>query len=194
MQTTMKNKALIKAIIIILLAFLAGWVIYKLISPPAPTVATTTPDYYPSTGHRGGGAAGTGIGFGQIVTMLDFTDAQTAAFSEIERDYRIETNIYMATIDSLDQEIITELTKNNPDERRLNQLAQASGEAQHAIKKNTIEHFMALRQICEPAQIEKFKEIFLQLNRYRQGPGHGQGRGRGQRYRRGRGWQQENGQ
>ncbi len=190
MQTIMKNKALINAIVIILAAFVAGWLINKLFTPSTPTVATTAPAQYQSTGQRGG--AGGGIGFGQIVTMLNFTDAQTAAFSVIEREYRIETNIYLSTIDSLDQEIITELSKNRPDRKHLEQMAQASGEAQRAIKENTIEHFMALRQICEPAQIEKFKEVFLQLNHFRQGQGAGRGQGRGQRYRRGRGWQQEN--
>lgn len=184
----MKNKSLIKAIVIILLAFSAGWIIYSLIFQTAPMVTTTTAPNSQSLGQSCG--VGTGIGFGQIVTMLNFTDAQTDSFSIIEKEYRKETNISLEIIDSLDREIITELTKDLPDKKRLEKLAQASGEAQYAIKKNTIEHFIALRQICEPTQIEQFKNVFFQLNRFRSG--HGQGRGQGQRYRRGRGWQQGN--
>lgn len=179
----MKNKALLRTIVIIFLAFVAGWVIFKLILPqPQPSES-----FQPSPFIQQPAGGGPGQGFGQIVHMLNLTKEQTAAFADNENRYRAETQALVAKIDSLDQEIISELTKNNPDEVRLAQMAQESGKVQQAIKENTIEHFMVLRDICTPAQLSKYKEVFEQLNQFRQGrgPGHGWGRGRG----RNRGWQ-----
>ncbi len=175
----MKNKELIRAIVIIVLAFGAGAGIYCLLSPSSNPIETTDNQNSYHSQNRG-----QGMGFGLIVKQLNFTQEQISAFSTIESQYRTATNLLVAKMDSLDKAIIKELTQNNPDRALLTQMAVASGKSQREIKQNTIEHFMALREICTPNQLQKYQQIFEQITQYQGSQGRGQGRG--QRYRGGR--------
>ena len=187
----MKNKPLLKAIIIILLAFAAGTVIYMLFSPqpsPPPNSASQSATTMPGT-KKG---QGYGQGFGQVVKQLNFSDEQTEAFGTLESQYRTSINRLIAQMDSLDRAILTELTQTEPNATLLAQWALASGKSQQTLKQKTIEHFLALREICTPDQLQQYKVIFHQINQFRQGQGQGQGQGRQQGRGLRRRWGQSN--
>lgn len=59
--------------------------------------------------------------------------------------------------------MLKELAKENPDLKKLNNLANEIGELHYELKNNTIKHFLELKNICNEDQQEVLQQIFMQM-------------------------------
>ncbi|WP_291855891.1 periplasmic heavy metal sensor [Marinilabilia sp.] len=181
-----KNRIII-TILILAVAFVGGWGIYRWWNPVSGSSSvglSNEPVYRIIPGQTN---AGVGAGFNRMVKVLDFSEDQIAIFTGIERKYRQQMELYMAQLDSIDLNILEEVKKANPDRGRLDSLSATAGEIQYALKKATSDHFLEVKNICTPEQKQLFNEVISDIDQYRRGRGPGRGQGprhNGQR----RGW------
>jgi Spy/CpxP family protein refolding chaperone len=190
----MNKKNLILSLVILIAAFLAGWVLYTYIpifSEEKEQVSET--EYLPNKPTEASpGAWNPGPGYRQMISLLEMSAEQASQFSQIEKNYRQKVSGLAQELDSIDNLILTEIQKKNPDEAKLDQLASRSGEIQYQLKKATTQHFLQIKNICHPKQVEKFNQVISEIDRYRKGLRRGprDGRGMGPRDGTGRGRQE----
>ncbi|PRZ01412.1 Spy/CpxP family protein refolding chaperone [Marinilabilia salmonicolor] len=183
----MNKRQIIFFILISVIAFVVGWGLFQWwYSPPV----SSTDEEQTETVYRnipGSTNPGVGAGFNQMVSVLEFSEEQIADFSQIERQYRQQAALYLEQLDSIDLNILDEIKKEHPDENRLDELAEKSGDIQFALKKATSDHFLQIKELCTPDQRERFNEVISGIDRYRRGRGPGRGPGNRQNGQR-RGW------
>ncbi|MFO8001846.1 MAG: periplasmic heavy metal sensor [Marinilabilia sp.] len=186
----MNKKTTILSIIILIVAFLAGWALYTYVPAPGNEEDSSTKESPrqiqtdASSNH-----IAPGPGYRQMVSILDMSPEQASQFSEIESHYRQDVSDLTQQLDSIDTAILSEIKKENPDKEKLDQLAASAGEIQYALKKATSTHFLRVKELCNPEQREKFNEVISDIDRYRHGRRQGPRDGRGQgRQGRGRRW------
>ena len=180
----MKNRTIL-IIVILIIALVAGWTVYQVCNTkntPAP-VSVTTPverEYGQNTY--------------QLSKYIGFDENQQKQFEALEDGYRQELSLLKDQISEIEIKIMVELKNERPNRDVLHDLSQEVGEAHTAIKDLTIEHFLAIKGICTPAQESKISVLFSRLEqRSEMGRGRrGEGRGKGQRQGRGRRFQQNN--
>lgn len=184
----MSKKQTILIIVILVSAFIAGWVIYTRVIPSGSqdkSVIYTSADNEDDTFSQN---TPNGPGYRQIVRILDLSPEQTREFSKIEGRYRNDVAKYTRQLDSIDLSILEEIKKENPERQKLDSLAAQTGEIQHALKKATTDHFLQVKNLCNPNQREKFNNVISDIDRFRRGQGKSHGRGQGRQQGRGRRW------
>lgn len=168
----MKNKT-IGFLLLILLAFITGVWGYRLIKPATDedVVVSDVVDASP------------GRGFRHMVDVLELDDSQAEAFRQLETTYRENIRHFNGDLRILERAIIEELSVINPDTAMLHVYADSIGKVQSQIKLLTIQHFLALRDVCNEEQQARLSRLFTRLET-------SAGRGRGAGYGRGEGMQQ----
>ena len=184
----MSKKQTILIIVILVSTFIAGWVIYTRV---IPSRSQDKPVIYTSANNEDDPFSQNtpnGPGYRQMVRILDLSPEQRRAFSQIENQYRQQVHKHLKQTDSIDQAILIEVKSDNPDRERLDELAVSAGEIQRALKKATTNHFLEIKELCTPAQREKFNEILSDIGQYQRGRGRGACRGQGRQQGRGQRW------
>lgn len=170
----MKNRT-IGFLLLILLAFITGVWGYRLIKPTTDEdvmvsdVADTAP----------------GRGFRHMVDMLELDASQAEAFRQLETTYREDVRHFYGELTKMESAIIKELSVANPDTAALHIYADSIGKVQSQIKHLTIQHFLALRDVCNEEQQARLSRLFTRLETTA-GRGRGAGHGRGEGMQRGR--------
>lgn len=184
----MNRKTTILSIVILVVAFLAGWALYTYVPAFTQQEKTSTEERGQIQTNNSSGNINGGPGYRQMVSILDMSPEQASQFSEIESNYRQKVSELTQQLDSIDTAILSEIQKENPDKDKLEQLSARAGDIQYALKKATTSHFLEVKEICTPEQREKFNEVISDIGRYRQGRRQGprDGRGQGRHGRRGR--------
>lgn len=181
----MSKKTIIVIILIVSSAFFLGWFIYKCLNPnnlPGQEASE------PVTLQKENTSISVGPGYNRMVNILGLSNEQTSKFLQIEGQYRQTMARYINQLDSIDLAIIREIQKDIPDKIQLDSLAMQSGQIQYALKKATFQHFMQIKNICNPEQQKLFMKVIAEIGQYRRGQGRGQGNGQGK----GRGWRNRN--
>lgn len=182
----MKNRTIL-IIVVLILTLVAGWVIYQVYdnkSIYAPASVNTSVE------------RGYGQNNYQLSRYIGFDENQQKQFQALEEGYRQELSLLKDQISAIEIKIMVELKEKRPNRDLLHKLSQEVGETHTAIKNLTIEHFLAIKDICTPEQESKISILFSRLEqrsemgRGRRGEGRGQGKGQGQG--RGRRFQQNN--
>ncbi|MEA4983647.1 MAG: hypothetical protein VB066_13145 [Paludibacter sp.] len=104
---------------------------------------------------------------------LGFDNEQMQAFREANRAFQPEANAIISTIDSLKNDIFSELKKEHPDTVKLNRLSESIGNQHSKLKKETNQFYLKIKTVCDPAQKEQLNEVFSPLfkNQYAGRPG-----------------------
>lgn len=104
---------------------------------------------------------------------LGFDNEQMEAFREANRAFQPEANAIISTIDSLKNDVFTELKKEHPDTVKLNLLSENIGNQHTKLKKETNLFYLKIKNVCDPTQKEQLNEIFSPLfrNQYAGRPG-----------------------
>jgi GTPase SAR1 family protein len=104
---------------------------------------------------------------------LGFDNEQMEAFRAANRLFQPKANAIIISIDSLKNDIFEELKKSNPDTEKLNRLSEGIGLKHTALKKETNQFYLNIKQVCNPSQKELLNEVFSPLfkNKYTAGPG-----------------------
>jgi Spy/CpxP family protein refolding chaperone len=163
----MKNKYLIY-ISLIVLVFIAGIFAYRILQPStlpeqnSETLSQTTP----------------GQGFNRTANILGFDNEQRQSFNEMELNYRTELAGLTQNMQNIEANILTELSKNEPDKTVLQQYAAETGIIQAKIKQLTIDHFLNIKKVCTPEQAKNLDSLFNEMQHgFRKGMGHRKGSG-----------------
>ncbi len=183
----MSKKQIVVAVLVLVMAFAAGVVLYQYWNPFSGSqeaenvISEACPDI------PGQGGMGAGTGFNRMVSILDLSEDQITVFSKIERQYRQQMLSLMGQLDSVDQHILEEVKREKPDKTKLDDLAVTAGQIQYEIKKATADHLLEVKNICNPDQRARFDEVISEINQFRRGRGYGNGQGYGRGGKR-KGW------
>lgn len=104
---------------------------------------------------------------------LGFDNEQMEAFRQANRAFQPEANAIISTIDSLKNDIFSELKKEHPDTSRLNSLSENIGNQHSKLKKETNKFYLKIKNVCDSVQKEQLNEVFSPLfrNQYAGTPG-----------------------
>jgi len=104
---------------------------------------------------------------------LGFDNEQMEAFRQANRSFQPRANAIIFRVDSLKNDIFSELKKGNPDTTKLNSLSESIGEQHALLKKETNQFYLNIKNVCTDAQKEQLNEVFSPLfkNQYTVNPG-----------------------
>lgn len=149
----MKNRNIL-LVLILLASLAAGWLIYWISSKQSvPTSSETNATM----------EVGYGKNYTQLSRYIGFNDKQQEIFQTMEKEYWQNVSSLRNEIFEVEAAIMAELNKQKPNNDLLKELSQKVGNKHTAIKELTIEHFLAIKNICTPEQEEKMSAIFTRL-------------------------------
>ena len=91
---------------------------------------------------------------------LDLSEEQAKEFESHMERFRTETESLHDSIRTMRAELMSEMTKQEPDPQRLNQLAEEVGALEVDLKKKSITHMLEGRSLLSPEQQRKFFSLF----------------------------------
>ena len=94
---------------------------------------------------------------------LDLSEKQAQRFEELGRHHSQESRRIQNDIHRLKAEMMTELFHEEPDLRRVENLAEKIGSREAEKELLLFNHFLDLAEVCEPEQREKFNTIIHDL-------------------------------
>jgi len=171
------NKKTILSVVVIILALVLGWSLYKVYKLKQPF---TGPDDIASVESPAGGQQ-------QLADFIGFDKEQRQQFQLLETTYRQKIQPLQFKLEEIQSLILHELQSEQPDSAILNEYALQTGAIQTSIKRQTIDHFLAVKSICTPQQLKQITILFSRMEQRagrRQG-GEGFGPGKGRQIRRG---------
>jgi len=110
---------------------------------------------------------------------LGFNNTQMVTFREANREFRPNANRIISQIDSLKNEMFTELKKTKSDTIKLNKLSLETGALHADLKKETNRFYLKIKTVCTPQQLEQLQTTFTPLFRNPACDGKGMGQGKG---------------
>ena len=97
---------------------------------------------------------------------LGLSEEQARQFEAHMERFRTDTEPLHDSIATMQAELMSEMTKEEPDSRRLNQLAEEVGALEISLKKRSIRHMLEGKALMTPEQQKRFFSHFREgLNR-----------------------------
>jgi Spy/CpxP family protein refolding chaperone len=120
---------------------------------------------------------------------LSLSPAQSEKVEAILADYRKSTEPVTSDIRNYRTQLLEELAKDKPDTSFLKRCADEICLLQKQMQKESVKQYMALKEICNPAQCKRLSALYFELYGC-QGKGQGMGKGKGMmhQHRRGQGF------
>ncbi len=114
-------------------------------------------------------------GPGRMFTdRVSFNDAQREKLRESFVGHRQAMQIYKDSIRLLRSQLMQELASEDPDSKKLDEISAGIGQYYSRLNKETSRHFMEMKSIADPQQLEELNEFFLDIaKRKHPGPGDG---------------------
>jgi Spy/CpxP family protein refolding chaperone len=121
---------------------------------------------------------------------LSLSPSQSEKVEEILADYRNSTEPVTIIIRDYRTQLLEELANDKPDTVKINRFADEICLLQKQMQKASIKQYLALKEICNPAQCQRLSALYFELYGF-QGKVQGMGKGKGMmhQYRRGQGQQ-----
>jgi Spy/CpxP family protein refolding chaperone len=94
---------------------------------------------------------------------LGFDQSQMDEFRRVNQEFRPLAMLVTNNIDSLKEEMFTELRKNKPDTVKLDNLSEMIGQLHGQLKHETYTFYLQLKNICSPEQQAELENAFLPL-------------------------------
>ncbi|MCF8303492.1 MAG: periplasmic heavy metal sensor [Bacteroidales bacterium] len=114
---------------------------------------------------------------------LDLDKEQLQQFREHKKEFFDKVNELRSDIYAQRQEMIRELSKDEPNKERLSELTEEIGRLHSQKKKITINHFMELKELVNPEQRRRLNRMIKEMIR-NDGPHYEDKHHKGKRYRR----------
>jgi Spy/CpxP family protein refolding chaperone len=99
-----------------------------------------------------------------IQRRLNLDQDQLRQYESMMQETRAEQHKIVSRMDMIRDSMMQELTRENPDTSKLNELANEIGQLHGCLKHNTIDHFQRLRSICRPDQRSALNEMILRMS------------------------------
>ncbi|MDR3653820.1 MAG: hypothetical protein P4L34_12735 [Paludibacter sp.] len=123
---------------------------------------------------------------------LGFNQNQMQVFREANHEFRPKANKIIFSIDSLKNEMFTELKKAKSDTIRLNFLSRETGNLHAELKRETNRFYLKIKMVCTPEQLNKLQMDFSPLYKSESYNGDGRGhKGNGNGNRNGNGFRNQ---
>lgn len=111
---------------------------------------------------------------------LDLTDTQFTEFRRLRRESMQNSANIMRELHRKRNMMLDELVKSNPSQHTLNKLAEDIGQLHKALKLETFNHFMELKELCTAEQRQRLNQFFMEIKSknprpWHDRPRHGQG-------------------
>ncbi|GEM_PF-719981 len=97
---------------------------------------------------------------------LELDDGQYRQYQDLMASTRNKQREIALKLESKRDSMMQELTLDNPDEKKLEQLANEIGHLHTRLKQNTIAHFNQLRSICRPEQRKALNEMMMEMSHH----------------------------
>ena len=101
-------------------------------------------------------------GFGKWRGKMGFTPEQETALKELRDDFRDVSENIFKSLRANQEQIFEEMEKDDPDIKKLNHLADETGQLYARMRKETIQHMLAIKAVTTPEQYEKMAEMMQQ--------------------------------
>ena len=101
-----------------------------------------------------------------IKDELNFSESQFDKFIELRVGNKDKQHAIVEKLAKKRKEMMKELSRSNPDTTKLKQIAEEIGSLHKELKNKTIEHFMEVKQICNPSQKEKFNDLIRRMEEH----------------------------
>jgi Spy/CpxP family protein refolding chaperone len=101
-------------------------------------------------------------GFGRWREQMGFTPEQDEQLKELREEFREVSGVFFKNLRANQQQIFGEMEKDTPDKELLNRLAEETGQLHAAMRKATISHMLAIKEITTPEQYKKMAEMMQQ--------------------------------
>lgn len=122
---------------------------------------------------------GPGRRFDQFVReKVNLDEEQYRQYRELmEKTRQEQRNIAMKLAEKRNQ-MMQELATNEPDQQKLEELANDIGALHRQLKINTIDHFNAFKSICRPEQMDSLRQLMMNMSHHGpHQPGHNRPQG-----------------
>ncbi len=94
---------------------------------------------------------------------LQLTPDQFNQFRDINHQNMIKSREIAKQLQIKRVEMIDEVSKENPDKEKLDKIANDIGSLHYKLKRNTYNHFLELKDICNEEQQEKLQRMFMRM-------------------------------
>lgn len=94
---------------------------------------------------------------------LQLTQNQQDSFKLSHQHFRQKAEPLVQELDKKRHEMLAEITKQSPDENTMNAIADEIGALHAQLKKQTVQHMLAMRGYCTPEQQAKLGILFQRL-------------------------------
>jgi len=94
---------------------------------------------------------------------MDLSDEQFDTFRELKRENARRIRKIVDSLQVKRSEMKVELAKPEPDEEKLRQIASEIGHLHKELKLSTIDHFMTMKKVLNPEQMEHFNEMIQKM-------------------------------
>ncbi|MCA1759030.1 MAG: periplasmic heavy metal sensor [Bacteroidales bacterium] len=95
--------------------------------------------------------------------QLNLQPQQMETFRELNRGFNRTAWQINYQLESLRIEMVKELGRENPNKQKLESISQEIGELHTQLKNETIDYYLAMKEICNPEQQTRLNEIFLSV-------------------------------
>ena len=95
--------------------------------------------------------------------QLNLEPQQMEIFRELNRDFNRTAWQVNHQLERLRIEMVTEMGNPTPDKIRLDDISKEIGELHTLLKKETIEYYLSMKEVCNNEQKEKLNEIFISV-------------------------------
>lgn len=121
---------------------------------------------------------------------LNLSEVQFKEFVKLRRANMRKTASLMIEINEKRNQMLDEISNDEPVDRKINKLAEEIGELHEELKLETFRHFLDLKEICTPEQQVKLNRFFMEVKERTPRPRYNRpGRHRGQGWRHNREFQ-----
>jgi len=101
-------------------------------------------------------------GYGKWREKMGFTPEQNMQLKELRNEFREASSGIFKNLSENQQQIFEELDQENPDQEKLDRLAIETGQLHAQLRKETIQHMLAIKAVTTPGQYEKMAEMIQQ--------------------------------
>jgi len=94
---------------------------------------------------------------------LQLSRDQYIHFREINEKNRQQSREIARALHNKRLEMVEEISKENPDNEKLDQIAREIGTLHYELKRNTYHHFIDLKELCNKEQQEHLQHLFMRM-------------------------------
>jgi len=94
---------------------------------------------------------------------LQLTPEQFVRFRDINEKNRQQSREIARALHNKRLEMVQEISKENPDTEKLDQIAREIGTLHYELKRNTYHHFIDLKELCNKEQQEHLQHLFMRM-------------------------------